>query len=580
MRSDSLPGSDATRRQILAAMGGAAAVGVAGCAGNGDDSTATEEPDDDDEMTETDDSTPGDTVPTGEFTASVAANPSTFDPTIVADATSASTVASLAYESLVTPTFDLSEFRGLLASEFERVDETTYRFQLREGVTFHNGDEFTAEDVEFSINRTSGTTNDADVAWIESVDVQGDYEIVINSSEPHAPALTDLGAVPILPSGADSISENPQEDDHDFQSETLGTGPYTIEEFQAEDRLVMTAYGDYWYDGGDYPSTSPWETVTFRVIPEQVSQEEAMQTGELDVIDNAAPFDLQQWEGATGTVVKDVAVGFDFITFPVNQEPYTNPDFRRGMTRLIPREDVIEAIFGGNATPLAGPISPGLGAYFDAEEEQRLRDEFVGEDVEAAEELLDSAFEEEDIEKPFEVSLITNVNRTRERWMEVVQQRFDETEYFDAELDVRSFDDLVPFLLDPEGAAQSTDVVGIGWTGGSDPDGHVAQLLHSRNHVPDGFNWNLYENDEVDQLIDEGQTTVDVDERSQIYSDLQEVLAEDSPMAFMWTGDQIDIVNSDSVASVGDWQPHPNSSSRYDTLYAPVRGEIVVPPEN
>ena len=566
MSADSLPDVDTTRRQILAAMGGTVAVGVAGCS-NGDE-------------TEDEGSAPGDTVATGEFTASVGANPGTLDPTIIADATSASTVGSRCYESLVEATFDLSEFRGQLASEFERLDETTFRFQLREGVQFHNGDEFTAEDVEFSINRTSGTVNDADVSWIDTVEVVGDYEVEIVAASPHAPALTDLSAVPILPSGADGISENPQEDDHDFQSETLGTGPYTIEEFQAEDRLVLSAFEDYWYDGDDYPGTSPWETITFRVIPEQVSQEEAMKAGELDMIDNAAPFDLGQWEGATGTVVQDVSVGFDFITYPVNQEPYTNSDFRRGITRLIPREDVIQAIFGGNATPLAGPISPGLGAYFDAEEEQRLRDELVGEDAEAARELLDSAFEEEGIDKPFDVSLITNVNRTRERWMEVVQQQLDETEYFNAELDVRSFDDLVPFLLDPEGAAQSTDIVGIGWTGGSDPNGHVEQLLDSSQRVPDGFNWNLYENEEVDQLIEDGQTTLDVDERRGIYSDLQEVLAEESPTAFMWTGDKIDVVNSDSVADIGDWQPHPNSSLRYDTLYAPVRGEIVVPPEN
>ena len=578
MPTDPHSNADTTRRQILAAMGGTVAVGVAGCS-NGDG----EEPEGTENGNGTNDELPppGNTVPTGDFTASVGANPGTLDPTIINDATSASTVGSRCYESLVTATFDLSEFRGQLATEFERLDETTFRFQLREGVQFHNGDEFTTEDVEFSINRTRDTINDADVSWIDTVEVLGDFEIEIVAGSPHAPALTDLSAVPILPSGVDSISESPGDDgDHDFQSETLGTGPYTIEEFQAEDRLVLSAFEDYWYDGDDYPGTSPWETITFRVVPEQVSQEEAMKAGELDMIDNPAPFDLGQWEGATGTVVQDVSVGFDFVTYPVTQEPYTNSDFRRGITRLIPREDVIQAIFGGNATPLAGPISPGLGAYFDADEERQLRDELVGEDVEAAEELLDSAFEEEDIDKPFEVSLITNVNRTRERWMEVVQQRLDDTEYFDAELDVRSFGDLVNFITKRDGAAQSTDIVGIGWTGGSDPNGHVEQLLDSSQHVPDGFNWNLYENEEVDQLIEDGQTTLDVDERRQIYSDLQQVLAEESPTAFMWTGDKIDVVNSDSVADIRYWQPHPNSSLRYDTLYAPVRGEIVVPPEN
>ncbi|ERH04910.1 MAG: hypothetical protein J07HR59_00136 [Halorubrum sp. J07HR59] len=192
---------------------------------------------------------------------------------------------------------------------------------------------------------------------------------------------------------------------------------------------------------------------------------------------------------------------------------------------------------------------------------------------------MEEAFQEVDVEPPLDISMITNVNRTRERWMEVVQQTLDDTEFFNAELDVRAFSDLVPFLLDPEGAAASQDVVGIGWTGGSDPNGHIEQLLDSSQHVPDGFNWNLYENSEVDQLIADGQVTLDVEERRQIYFELQELLAKDSPLTPMWTGDKIDILNPNTVESTADWQPHPNSSYRYHTLYSPHLDEMTLPPQ-
>ncbi|GAB7009233.1 ABC transporter substrate-binding protein [Halorubrum trueperi] len=537
-------------------MGGASAVGLAGCVdgGDGDDGTT-------------------------EFVAAAGANPGTFDPTIIADATSNSVVGTMAYETLIASLFDLSEFRGELATDWEQVDETTFNFTLREGVTFHNGDEFVADDVAFSIERMRGTTNAATVSFVDSVDVIGDYEIEITSANPHAPFLADIAAVPILPSGADGISESPAEDDHDFTEESLGTGPWVLEEFSDEDRAVLVPYEEYWYDGDDHPGTAPWDRVTFRVIPEQVSQEEAMANGELDMIDNPAPFELDQWADQTGEIITGDAVGFDFITYPVLQEPFTNEKFRRGMTRLIPKSDVIEAVFGGNATELAGPISPGLGAFWDEEHEQELLDEYVGQDEETGLQLIEEAFEEEDIEAPFEISFITNVNRTRERWMEIIQQTMDDTEFFDADLDVRAFDDLVPFLLDPEGAAQSTDVAGIGWTGGSDPDGHVAELLSSERHVPDGFNWNLYESEEMDQLIEDGQQTIDVDERRQVYQDIQELVAQDVPMANMWTGDQIDVVNPEKLESLDQWSPHPNSSNRYNTLYKPHLDEVVYPAE-
>ena len=546
--------STTTRRQVLAAMGGASAVGLAGCVGDGDENP-------------------------NEFVASLGANPGTFDPTIITDATSNSTVGTMSYESLLAPTFDYEEFRGELATDWEQIDENTFRFDLREGVEFHNGDEFTAADVEFSFNRTRGTTNNGDVAWIENVEILGDYEVEITSEEPHAPFLNDVAIVPILPHDADGISTEPEQDEHDFTDQTLGTGPWVLDEFQAEDRAVLVPFEDYWYDGDDHPGTAPWEQVTLRVITEQVSQEEAMANGELDMIDNPAPFELDQWDDQPGTVVSGASVGFDFITYPVTQAPFTNQKFRRGITRLIPAGDVIESVFGGNATEIAGPVSPGLGAYFDEEFVQGLLDDTIGEDREAGLELLEEAFEEEDIEPPFEIDFITNVNRTRERWMEIIQQTMDDTEFFDADLDVRAFDDLVPFLLDPEGAAQSTDVVGIGWTGGSDPDGHANDLLNSDRHVPDGFNWNLYENEEMDELLDEGVSTVDVEERRDIYNDLQELVAEDAPLANMWTGDVIDILNPDSVESLDQWSPHPNASNRYNTLYKPHLDEVVYPPE-
>jgi|GEM_PF-583857 len=564
-----------TRRRVLAAMGSGTVVGLAGCAGEGGTETATSE--DTDTPTESSEVDPAD-VATGEFVASAGANPGTFDPTIIADATSGSTIGAFAYESLVAATFDLSEFRGELATDWS-VDGSTYTFQLREGVTFHTGKEMVAEDIAFSIDRIRGTTNGADAAWIDETNVLGDYEIELVAPEPHAPYLTNISAIPILPSDVDAISTSPSEDEFQFTEESIGTGPFELETFSTEDRVVFTPFEDYWYDGDDYPGTAPWDQVTVRVITEQVTQEEAMANGELDMIDNPAPFELGQWESQTGTVVADSAVGYDFITYPVNVEPYTNENFRRGLTKLIPREAIIEAVFGGNATGLAGPVSPGLGAYFDAEREQALIDEYVAEEPEEAVSLVEQGLEEVGIEPPFQMSLITNVNRTRERWMEVIQQTFDDTDVLSAELDVRAFDDLVPFLIDPEGAAQSSDLVGIGWTGGSDPNGHVDQLLHSSNHVPDGFNWNLYESDEMDSLIDDGQTTVGVDDRQPIYDDIQELVVQDLPLANMWTAEQIDVVNADSVDDPNNWQPHPNSNNRYDTLYSPHLDQVTYPPQ-
>jgi peptide/nickel transport system substrate-binding protein len=97
--------------------------------------------------------------------------------------------------------------------------------------------------------------------------------------------------------------------------------------------------------------------------------------------------------------------------------------------------------------------------------------------------------------------------------------------------------------------------------------------------VPDGFNWNLYANDEMDSLIREGQTTIEVENRQPVYDSIQELVASDLPMANMWTSEQIDVVSADAVNDVNNWQPHPNASSRYETLYSPHLGQVTLPPQ-
>jgi peptide/nickel transport system substrate-binding protein len=541
---------------------------MAGCLGIFDDGG-----NDDEEL-------PADEIPMdGEFTASVGANPNQFDPTVTNDAPSAS-IAALQYEALVEPDFNNS-ITAALAEDWEQENETTYRFDLREGIEFHSGGEMTADDVEHSVLRMQGTVNDAVIStWYEDSEVVDDYTIRFSLSQPHAPFLSDISGVPIVSADAtkQDIAGEDVEKDNNFEENSVGTGPFVIENVEPQDRVELSRYDDYWFEQTDeMPGMAPWETVTFRVVVEQTAQQEALRSGELDMIDNANPVELGTLDSEQNTSVETTTgLGYDFVSYPVNVPPYTNAKFRRGITRLIPTADVIEAVWSGFAVEQAGPISPGLGEMYDEDFEQMLLDEYVGEDPESARELLDEAFEEEDIEKPFEVSLITNENRTRERWMEVIQQTLDDTEYFDASLDIRPFDALVPFLIGGE-AAESQDIVGIGWTGGSDPDGHVAQLFESTNTVPDGFNWTRYENDEVDQLIQEGRQTSDLDARKQVYQELSELLAQESPAAFMWTSDQYDVVRTDAVVN---WKPYPNASLRYVGVYRPYLDQVSYRPQS
>ena len=547
-----------TRRQILAAMGGAGAVSLAGCTGDGDDG-------DDGDDTAGDDGTDGGD---NEITVAVGANPDTLDLAQSNDAPSNAVYGHLVYQTLVANDYDLS-FAPQLATDWEVADdEVTWTLQLREGVEFHNGDEFTADDVAFSVERFRGTVNDDIVNGIAEVNVVDDFTVEIVTESPQAQFLTDMSALYIYPEGAEGLSTTAAEDDFNFEGGSIGTGPFELDTFASEDRVVLSRYDNHWAE-----EENPWQTATFQVVTENVSQEEAIQNGEVDVIDSPRAFELSQWNDDE---IADIeAVGFDLIGFPTAASPFNNQKLRRGMARLVNRSDVIEAIYSGRGTPLAGPISPGLTAFYDQDFTDRMHEEFVGFDIERGNQLIQEALEEEGVEPPINIEVRTNVNEERELWMQEVTQTWDETEFINAELNVIDFPSLVDFITAEDGLAQSSDVViGIGWTGGSDPNGHIEDLYATENQVPNGNNWSLYSNEEADSLIEEGQETIETDARVEVYRELQELLIEESPHAWLWTTDRIHVVDPDSIEA---WSPHPNSSLRFDGIFAPERDSVTQP---
>lgn len=549
---------DSTRRQVLAAMGGASVAGLAGCSDFFDDDFEG-------------------------LVAAVGADPEGTDPSEINDAPS-NAIYSHVYETLITQDFALDEFRGVLAEDwYEREDEdNVFRFELREGIEFHSGHEFTADDVEFSINRLENTVNAADVDWVEEVNVIDDYTVDVVAERPYGVWEVDLGAVFILPSDHDGLALDPADDDHDFDDESVGTGPFELVEYTPDDRVELQPFEDYWYDGDEFPHpTEVWdEGLRFEVVTETASQEEAISSGDVDVIDSAALWELDQWDDEDDAEVRSGdAVGHDFLAFPVSEEPFSDPRFRRGIVRMVDRDDIIENIFGGRATKMGQFISPGLGFYWDQDHEDALLDEWLGHDPDEGEDLIEAALEDADIEAPYEATIIVNEAELRDRWTEAIASSInDQTDLVEIDRDVQAFSDLVSYIEDEDGLAASDDeILALGWTGGSDPHGHIEDLVHSSNHVPDGNNWLLYENDEVDQLIDEGVETTIPEQRRDIYHDLQEVLAEEAPLVPVWQSDAVDVIRPSAFDNPEDWTPHPNSSYRFGSIYSPHAGVVVEP---
>lgn len=507
----------------------------------------------------------------GEFVGTIGANINAFDPINVSDTTSAKTT-NLIYEGLTVVDFE-NEIHPCLATDWEQIDDTTFEFSLEQGVQFHDDyGEMTAEDVQVSIERYEDSPRHGDVFdWYESSEVIDDYTIRIELWRPYAPFLSDMAGISIVPAEAGMDDED---GDIDLTNNPLGTGPYEFVEYRPDDLFRAERFDDYWWEGDDLtPDVAPIETVTLHVIEEQGAQLAALQGGDVDMINSIDPEDvgmIQQNEDFT--ITQTFSSGFDMLIYPLQLEPYSNEKVRRGITRLIPREEIVQnVVFHGHAQEAAHPISPSLGeTYFDADFHERMNEEYVGEDHDRGVELVEEGFEELGIDAPYETEIISNENPVRIAWAEVIQHTLNETGLFDVSLEEVEWATYVDMVLG-EGSEERDQLVALGWSGGADPDYQVNLLFNSEYNTPGCCNVNHYHSQEIEQLISDGVETFDDEERAEIYEDMSEILCRESPMSFLWYGFAMDAIRDDTIVN---WRTYYNDSGETTAIYTPQIGQV------
>ena len=162
-----------------------------------------------------------------------------------------------------------------LAESYEWLDDLTLQIKLREGVTFHNGDPLTAEDVIFTFEkraeRGSAYANYIDVAGMEA---QDDLTVIVPFTSPHPSFIYQLTdpAFGIVPKNYfESVGEE------GFAKDPIGSGPYKLKEYVTGDYYMLERYEDYW---GEPAKT---QYLTMRIVPEAGQRTIMLETGEIDV---------------------------------------------------------------------------------------------------------------------------------------------------------------------------------------------------------------------------------------------------------------------------------------------------------
>jgi peptide/nickel transport system substrate-binding protein len=565
---------DVNRRKIVKSLGVAGVAGLAGCSGTGNGTDTATSGGQDDTETDTATDTPTETATPadkdqvqmgGELIATFGADVKNFDPTKINDTTSGKAFG-LVYESLLATDFSGKPQPVLATSLEQKESDLMWRATLREGVMFHGmGDfearEVTAEDVKVSYERYEGSPREADVYdWYDSSTVVDDYTIDIKLSRKYAPLKFAIGNVPIVP-------REVEQGDLDLTETPIGTGPYRFVQHEPDSLFRIERNDEYWFGGNDnMPEQPPIETVTFRVITEQSAQLAALQGGDVDMINNipaASYSDLKN--NSDFNVTERVEGGFDMFIYPMGVTPFDNRKVRRGITRLIPREAIVESVYSGIGLPAYSPISPLAQQFTSKEFNERMGEEYAAYDPEAATTLLEEGFSEAGVSAPFETRIITNQNPQRVKWSQLIQESLNSTEFFDVGIEQFEWNTYVGKIL-AEDAHTNNTLIALGWSAGWDPDAYVHNLFHTKQFTPACCNVPHYSVDEVDTMIDNALQTYDIEERKSIYQDLQERIVQDSPMAFIRFGNAMDAVDADVVKG---FSTYPIDGAEYAGVYAP-----------
>ena len=256
-----------------------------------------------------------------------------------------------------------------LAVSWEAVDDTTWEFKLREGVTYHDGSPFTADDVVFTIERAPNVPDSPSsfthtVTSITDIEVVDDHTIRFTTAEP-APLLpTDLSILRIV---SRENGEGATTSDYNSGAAAIGTGPFKLAEYVPGDRIVLEANDDY-FDG-----RPQWDSVTLRPITSDPSRVAALLAGDVDVIERVPPADVAQLKDNPDVVLSQgvsnrvIYIHLDsardttpFIQAKDGSEipnPLRDVRVRQALSLAIDRDEIVEQVMEGIAIP-AGQLLP------------------------------------------------------------------------------------------------------------------------------------------------------------------------------------------------------------------------------
>ncbi|HEY8526200.1 MAG TPA: ABC transporter substrate-binding protein [Acidimicrobiales bacterium] len=500
-------------RRLFALLPPLALVAASACSGGGEDVPVE-----------------GDSGGDDTFVAAISAQPDQLDPHQTTAYASFQVLENV-YDTLVVPSPDGSEYEPSLAEDWEvSEDGRTWTFQLRDGVTFHDGSTFDAADVVYSFDRIiDEQLGDAyKFTEVEDIVATDDSTVEFRMARP-VPNLLDLignhKSTAILPEGA--------ADELDLATEAVGTGPFRLTGSSA-DAIELEAFEDYWGEGPQVGA------VEFRFVSEATTAVTGLETGEIHWTDNVPVQRIDDLES------QDIEVGqvpsFDYWYMATNlaEEPFDRPEVREAIALALDRQAIADAAQFGLAEVNQTAIPESSGWYHDYAPYER--------DVDRARQLLDDAG----------VSDLSMGLMVTDEYPETVEvAEVIEANLSDVGISVSIETEQFSTWLDRQGAGDF-DAFMLGWLGNIDPYGYY----HSQHVCEGSNNYQGYCDRETDELLEQAAVEMDEDARRDLYAEAAERIVDANSYIYLYNPAVVHAWSSD----VSGYEVRPDKAINLETV--------------
>jgi len=421
----------------------------------------------------------------------------------------------------------LSFIPSLATKYYISNDGLVFTFELRKGVYWHDGVEFTADDVVFSFKKIMDPKVDAPHLRVYYQDVKkveklGKYKVRFIFKRRYFKALEFAGGMPIVPK---HIYQYGDFNSHKNNRHPIGTGPYRFLKWETGKRIILVRNEKYW---GEKPEI---KKIIFKIIPESAIALQVLKKKEIDVSGIRAI----QWVRQTNSLkflknfmkLKYYTPNYNFIAYNLRKKFFQDRRVRLALTYLVDREKILHKLLFNLGVITTGPFYVFGSSYdktikpyrYSPDKAVRLLEEagWIDHDGDGIRDKDGTPFK-------FTFMISSGSNFAR-KLANIIKEEFKK---YGIVVDIVRYEWAI---FTRNLTSHSFDATTLGWAFGFEQDPY--QVWHS-SQAEKGSNFVGYKNKEVDRLIEEARVTLSKKKRDEIFKKIHRIIHKDQPYTFLF----------------------------------------------